>query len=62
MVSPSATVLDADKAPCHKKLPEDDASKIPRWVIVPQEPPLAVNVGTFVFDVVPAGEEAAAQV
>jgi hypothetical protein len=43
-------------------LPEVEASKIPIWVTVPNEPPEAVNVISLVFEVVPPGELAASKV
>lgn len=43
MTSPLATTFDADNAAQQSKFPPDDASKIPVWVIVPQEPVAVTN-------------------
>ena len=41
--SPVPIAFDTDKALCAIKLPLEDASNIPMWLIVPQEPVAAVN-------------------
>ena len=41
--SPLATALEADNAAQAIKLPLDEASKIPTWVTVPQEPVAVTN-------------------
>jgi hypothetical protein len=60
-VSPSAMVLEAVMAPCHKRLPEVEASKMPICVMVPQLPPAAVKVTAPELEVVPPGEDAASK-
>jgi len=61
-VSPSAIVLAAVIAPCHRRFPEVEASCRPMWLIEPQLPPAAVKVTEPVFEVVPPGVDAAAKV
>ena len=61
-VSPSSISLEATREPCQIKLPPEEASWMPRCVMVPQSPPAAVNDTALVLDVVPVPEVAEAKV
>ena len=52
-MSPVSMTLLAVSAPWINRLPEVKASKMPKWLTVPQEPVAALNSTAASFDAVP---------